>query len=100
MIDSYNFTPSALILGLLKGICEELYQLYGAFPEKKKHAVASGGAVKKNAVLKNLIEDQFGMVVFLNKITEEAASGAALFSALAIGRVEYKSGFPDFIKYD
>ncbi len=99
MMDSYNFTPSALILGLLKGICEELYQLYRAFPEKKKQAVASGGAVKKNAVFKNLIEDRFGMEVSLNKISEEAATGAALFSALAIGKAEYKDGFPEFIKY-
>ena len=98
-IDAYNFTPSALILGLLKGICEELHQLYTVFPEKKSHAVASGGAVKKNPVFKNLIEDRFEMDVSLNRITEEAATGAALFSALAIGLLKYEEGFPEFIKY-
>ena len=99
MIDSHNFTPSAFILGLLKGICEELYSLYKVFPETKSHAVASGGAVKKNAILKKLIEDRFEMDVSLNKMWEEAATGAALFSALAIGLLEYKGGFPEFIKY-
>ena len=86
-------------MGLLKGICEELHQLYTVFPEKKSHAVASGGAVKKNPVFKNLIEDRFEMDVSLNRITEEAATGAALFSALAIGLLKYEEGFPEFIKY-
>ena len=39
------------------------------------------------------------MDVSLNKMREEAATGAALFSALAIGLLEYKEGFPEFIKY-
>ena len=55
--------------------------------------------VKKNAVLKKLIEDRFEMDVSLNKMREETATGAALFSALAIGLLEYKGGFPEFIKY-
>ena len=55
--------------------------------------------VKKNTILKKLIEDRFEMDVSLNKMREEAATGAALFSALAIGLLEYKEGFPEFIKY-
>lgn len=46
--------------------------------------------MKKNANLKKLIDDRFEMDVSLNKMREEAATGAALFSALAIGLLEYK----------
>ncbi len=82
-IDRQNFTPSALVIGVLKGMCNELYELYEAFGEKKTHIVASGGAIKKNAVLKNLLSDRFGMSVSVNATDEDAALGAALFSAYA-----------------
>ena len=35
MIDRENFTPSALVLGVLRGMCNELYELYEGFEEKK-----------------------------------------------------------------
>lgn len=63
------------------------------------NGVGDVSKVKKNAILKKLIEDRFEMDVSLNKMGEEAATGAALFSALAIGLLEYKGGFPEFIKY-
>ncbi len=81
-IDAQAFTPSALILGVLNGMCNELYELYDAFPQKRARIVASGGAVRKNEVLKKLIEDKFGMPVSVNEIKEEAAMGAALFCTL------------------
>ena len=84
MIDRENFTPAALTLGVLKGMCEELYELYSAFPEKSTVALASGGAVRKNPLLKTLLEERFGIPVSVNTVDEEAATGAALFSALCI----------------
>lgn len=92
-IDRQNFTPSNLVLGVLKGMCKELYNLYNAFPQKKKCAVASGGAVRQNDVLKLLLSECFDMPVTVNSVKEEAATGAALFSAFCIGRIEYKNGF-------
>lgn len=89
MIDEQSFTPSALILGVLKGMCEELYEFYEAFPIKKKHVVASGGAVRKNTALQKLISDRFSMPIAVNGVKEEAATGAARFAALAVGRIEY-----------
>lgn len=98
MIDRQNFTPAELVLGVLKGMCNELYELYENFEEKKKHIVASGGTVKKNEVLKKLISDRFGMEVTVNTVDEEAAVGAALFSAFAVGKIKYNNGFSEFIK--
>ena len=98
-IDRQNFTPSALVLGTLKGMCNELYELYETFDEKKTRIVASGGAVKRNDVLKKLIADRFGMAVLLNTTDEDAAMGAALFSAYAARKIGSDGGFSEYIKY-
>ncbi len=97
MIDRYGFTPSALILGVLKGMCNELYELYEKIPNKKTHIVASGGAIKKTEILKSIIARRFGATVSTNKIEEEAATGAALFSALATKKIKYDNGFAEYI---
>ena len=98
-IDLQNFKPSALVLGVINGMCEELYKLYQIGHIRKSHIVASGGAVRKNDVLRKVLEDKFVMSVSVNSVKEEAATGAALFSAYACGMVEYKDGFVDYIKY-
>ena len=98
-IELNNFTPSALILGVINGMCDELYKLYLEGHLKKSHIVASGGAIRKNNILRRVLEDKFGMAVSVNSVKEEAATGAALFSAYSIGMIEYKDGFGDYIKY-
>ena len=92
-IGRHNFTPSALSLGVLRGMCNELYTLYLALPKGKSRIVASGGAVRKVKILKILLEERFGMPVSVNAVEEEAAVGAALFSALALGKIKYDDGF-------
>lgn len=79
------FTPSRLILGVLFGMCRELYMLYRTAGCEKKRIVASGGAVQKNAVLQSIIAETFGAKTVLGAQTEEASIGAALFSAVACG---------------
>lgn len=92
-IDRNSFTPSDLVIGVLNGMCNELYGLYEAFGSLKTRIVASGGAIKKNEVLKRLLSDRFGMDVSVNTLDEEAATGVALFSALADGKIKYNNGF-------
>ena len=99
MIDRQNFTPSALLIGVLKGICNELYELYETFPEKRIHIVASGGAIEKNDVLKMLMSECFSAPVSFNTVKEEAAMGAALFSAFVTKKIKYNNGFFDYINY-
>ena len=98
-IDRENFTPSDLVLGVLRGICNELFELYEAMGKAKTNIVASGGGVRKNEVLKKLIGERFQASVSINTMNEEAATGAALFSGLAVGRVSYDHGFTDYINY-
>ncbi len=97
MIDRQNFTPANLVLGVLKGMSNELYELYGEFPKKRTHAVASGGAIRQNDVLKALIEERFNMSVSTDTVREEAATGAALFAALAIEKIKYNNGFSEYL---
>lgn len=98
-IDGESFTPSALIIGILRGMCNELYELYEGFEEKKSFIVASGGGVRNNEALKMLIADRFGAAVSVNATKEEAATGAALFSAFVAGAIEYNNGFSEYISY-
>ncbi len=98
-IDRENFTPERLVLGVLCGMCNELYELYEGFEEKKPNIVASGGGVRRNPVLKKLIEDRFGLPVSVNATKEEAATGVALFSAYVVGRIGYDNGFSEYISY-
>lgn len=95
-----NFTPGDLALGVLKGMCTELHELYGKMPCAGGNLVASGGAVRSNPLLRTLLEDQFGASVFVTAWEEEAATGAALFSAFAAGKIQYRDGFLDYIRYD
>lgn len=79
-IDTANFTPEALVIGVLNGMVNELYELCGAFGIKKARIIASGGAIRKNEVLRALISDKFGMPVSVSETKEEAALGAAIFA--------------------
>ena len=82
-----NFAPGELALGFIKGICRELYDLAGAQCKTKKLIIASGNAVRKIPIMKNVIEDTFGLPVKISDNKEEAASGGAMFAAVAAGLV-------------
>lgn len=94
-----NFTPAALALGVLRGMCNELYELYAIIGERKTNIVASGGGVRKNEVLKKLIADRFHASVSVNATGEEAATGVALFAAFIAGKIAYNNGFSEYITY-
>ena len=96
-IDRHSFTPEGLVLGVLKGMCNELYELYEKVPCKKSHIVASGGAIKRTEILKDIIAKRFGATVSANSVDEEASTGAALFSALAVGKIKYNNGFSEYV---
>lgn len=99
-IDDGNFTPSALTLGFIKGICSELYGYYlDSAVDNKTEAVASGGGVQKNTIMQKVISDMFCMPLYLSAAKEEAASGAALFSAMAVGSIKNMDELSYYINY-
>lgn len=89
-IDVGNFTPAHLTLGVLRGICEELYGLYTAMPltlGEKQRLVGSGNAIRKNMLLQRIFSDRFGMTLMIPLYEEEAAFGMSLMAlCLADGR--------------
>jgi len=82
-ISEDNFTPENLILGVLQGMVEELYDFYELMPGRSiKRVVASGNGIRKNPVLRLLIENKFAVPVCVPKSEEEAAFGCAIYAGV------------------
>lgn len=109
-IDTDNFTPEALSVGFLRGIIEELHELYCTIQPNRDpapRAVIGGNAMRKNPVLQKLCGEYFHCTPLLPLHTEEAAFGAALYGGVCAGlfsrsecysRIQYHP--PDPIKED
>ena len=98
-ISPSDFSPKALVLGVLQGIVNELFDFYKAMRlEGGKRLVASGNIVQKNPVLRLLLRDTFGCKVELVNHREEAAFGAALCGLVSAGILDHK-GAKEFISY-
>lgn len=82
-----NFTPEALIAGVLEGMAEELYEMYLLVNEKKRKnihkMIASGNGIRKNICLQNIMSKKFSMVLQMAEYSEEAAYGAAKAGMIA-----------------
>lgn len=84
-IDENNFNISEFAFATLEGIANELYEFYKASGAEKKAVVCSGNGIRKNPVLCNIVEKMFDAQIKLPCYEEEAAFGAALSAAVAIG---------------
>ncbi|MCM1135746.1 MAG: FGGY family carbohydrate kinase [Clostridium sp.] len=87
-IDEDNFTPQALICGVLQGMARELYDLYGLICEgtgiQVKRLIASGNGLRKNRVLWEIFSRIFQAELTLSPCEEEAAYGAAVASSFSL----------------
>lgn len=76
-----NFHPSDFIRAYVRGMAEELYQLYMDFPEEiregRREIVASGNGIRKNRLMAEAVAERFHMKLHFIDIEEEAAAGAA-----------------------
>lgn len=79
-----NFTPEALVRGVLAGMVEELYQQFENMPKPQHvtHLVASGNGIRRNPVLQELCAARFHLPLTIPDCPEEAALGASRFAAL------------------
>lgn len=86
-ISPYNLTPGHLCLGVLKGMCDELFALYQKFPVEtpRSSLIGSGNGIRKSPLLAQIFSDKFGLVLKIPVCQEEAAYGAGLFSLVACG---------------
>ena len=72
----------------------------GELMDQRKMEIRKESGIRKNMVLQKMLEDQTGMPVAIHSTAEEAATGAALFSALVAGKIEYRNGFSEYIRYN
>ncbi len=79
-----NFHPGDLVRAYVAGMAAELYGMYMKFPEAlrsgRKKIIASGNGIRKNELLRQEIEKQFCLPLYLSGFSEEAAAGAAQFA--------------------
>ncbi|MBE6707738.1 MAG: hypothetical protein E7578_00675 [Ruminococcaceae bacterium] len=99
-ITDTNFTPGALALGFINGICRELYEYAEGMVNNKTTVVASGNAVQRIEIFKDVISDMFSLPVRVTSGCEEAATGTALFSALTAGYLEDIHALSKYINYN
>lgn len=82
-VTSHNFTPLHWTYGLMRGMVEELYQMYLAYCSvcpAPSGLVGSGNSLRKNRQLQTLAQKRFSLPFSLSPNREEAACGAALYA--------------------
>ena len=99
-----NFDPGAMVVGMQKGILEELREMYLLMTKKAGvravSLVGSGNGIRKNLLLRQLAEEMFGMKMQIPACKEEAAYGAALYSMVAAGLVDDLAQAQSRMKYE
>ena len=84
-----NFTPGSMALAVFRSMAAELANSYhsavqlGAGPRNR--IVGSGNGLRLNAALRKCLEQAFGAPIAIGQVREEAAVGAALTAAVAVG---------------
>lgn len=94
-----NFTPGQLALGFIVGMCNELHDMFGTNADNKTIVVASGNAVQRIPIMKNILNDIFTLPIHVSLSKEEASIGTALFSAVSANLLRDIEAFADFIAY-
>lgn len=87
-----NFTLPEIADGFCRGIINELYELYNEMSEEAPRGMAvSGNALRRSPALRDSAEKIFGCKAMILCHIEEAAYGAALFSAVCAGKLTIES---------
>lgn len=93
-IGEKNFTPAALILGVLEGMTQEIYGIYqeiaGGLQISRTQLIASGNGLRKNWHLQKIMQEIFSMQLKLAPHREEAAYGAGTAGWIAAGGASLK----------
>lgn len=84
-----NFSPGHMARALLEGLTEQFVRLYGEMGQMgvggRVKLIGAGNGIRKNALLRSILEERFGMAMQVPIHTEEAAFGAALMGAVSAG---------------
>lgn len=84
-----NFTPGSMALSVFRSMAYELAKSYRSTVElgvgTRDRIVGSGNGLRLNATLRQCLEEVFGGPISIGNVREEAAVGAALTGAVAVG---------------
>ena len=88
-LNTENLTPSNLLVGVLDGIAESMFDVWKASPSSREfplqQVAMSGNAVKHNPVLVEAVRRRFAVPVNVARHSEEAATGAAMIAGVGLG---------------
>ena len=90
-LDTHNFTPGHFARALLEGVATTFHDLYatiratGLAPHTR--LIGSGNGIRNNPLLAELLREAFGLPLVTPQHREEAAHGAALLAAVAVGEL-------------
>ena len=95
-INEINFTPENMMAGFLRGLCLELADFFEAMPVTQDnelcYLVGSGNAIRRNPILKEILQMTFKRKLLIPVHNEEAAFGACLCALVGAKKI---SGFID-----
>lgn len=81
-INTQNFGPGAMTVGMIRGILEELYEMYQQICQvtgrQAKYLVGSGNGIRRNGLMREMAEEIFEMPMTVQEYEEEAAYGSAV----------------------
>ena len=99
-----NFTPGHFIYGVMHGMADELYSMYekgiSVCEERPCQLIASGNGIRKNATLRRIVSEIFGMEIKIPAHKEEAAYGSAIFSLTSAGIYDTIQSALQLIQYE
>ncbi len=99
-----NFTPGHLVYGVMHGMADELHSMYekgiSVCEERPCQLIASGNGIRKNATLRRIVSQTFGMTLKIPKHKEEAAYGSAIFSLTSAGIYDTIQSALQLIQYE
>lgn len=88
-VGTANFTPGHMARALLEGLTDQFVRLYGEMDQMgvggRIKLIGAGNGIRKNALLRSILEERFGLAMQVPVHTEEAAFGAALLGAVSVG---------------
>lgn len=99
-IGNDNFTVQHLVFGVLRGMTDELADIYRKC-ESINHSIiiGSGNGLRKNKALQRIINDTFGLELNIPFHKEEAAYGACLYAMTAAGIYDSLDNAQKLIEY-
>ena len=103
-ISETNFTPGHLARSLLEGLAEQFSDFYKEMQalgvQRRAQLIGAGNGVRKNALLQQILAETFSLPLRVAHHTEEAAVGAALCAAVAVGEfADIQAASRGFIRY-